>query len=467
MVGGTVRVLTSTTNITPEFHNITPDFKHTHNHTHTHRYGDDNNSNGNESNDDKVTATQMSLRVLRKDLYKPTAIALLSHHPCCDAMKKVLGVLYRISLSTSDHPLEHYIGHLLKSRTCRGHRSVNIDWNGAVTTFPPTRDWEGLPVTNFSWTLLFSALSVRNVLEVLRLMLLERKVVFISKHTHQMTVVAESIRNLMFPLNWHGVYIPVCPDVMRHLIRAPMSYVIGFDTNSIDIRDIPDDATLIDLDSDEVYPCVDVKARGPPLQGVHVEKCVNILRHEIETRCQVNPKHRSDERIHETGFVFRGSTAARGDGCLSVRVEPRESVIRGAVLQVMCAVLKGYEPCLEMAYNLNPTGRIEDMFALDRFVRGAEPSLRGFVKELMVTTPFIAFVENCSRASSESGSQFSRLFFDRCLQCFQANQLPATPDGAVGHVPDLKERLMLLQREPFENRDCVEPVVYVMLECDV
>ena len=28
----------------------------------------------------------------------------------------------------------------------------------------------------------------------------------------------------------------------------------------------------------------------------------------------------------------------------------------------------------------------------------------------------------------------------------------------VGHVPDLKERLIQLQREPFENRDRVEPV---------
>mgnify|MGYP007000303761 len=72
---------------------------------------------------------------------------------------------------------------------------------------------------------------------------------------------------------------------------------------------------VIDLDNDEVCPCVDEDARGPPLSGVHVEKCANILKHEVETRCQVN-RTRSDEHIHETGFVFRGSTAARGDGCL-------------------------------------------------------------------------------------------------------------------------------------------------------
>ena len=423
------------------------------------QYGGENKMSSKED-DDRVTATQMSLRVLRSELYKPTAIALLSHHPCCDAMKNVLGVLYRISLSTSDHPLEHYIGHLLNSRTCRGHRSVNVDWNGAVTTFPPTRDWEGLPVTNFSWTLLFSALSVGNVLEVLRLMLLEKKVVFISKHTHQITVVAESIRNLMFPLNLSRcVYIPVCPDVLRNYIRAPIAFVMGFNKSSIDIRDIPDDVFVIDLDNNDVYPCVDVEARGPPLCGVHVNKCANILKHEVETRCQVN-RRRSDEHIHETGFVFRGSTAARGDGCLSVRAEPRESVIRGAVLQVMCAILKGYEPCLNMAYNLEPTGLLEDMFDKKRFVQGSEPSLRNFISELVETSPFISFVEACSQASSEIGSQFSRLYFDRCLQCFQANQLPATPDGEVGHVPDLKERLVLLQREPFENRDRVEPVTY-------
>ena len=251
----------------------------------------------------------MSLRIDGSDLYKPTAIALLSHHPCCDAMKNVLGVLYRISLSTSDHPLEHYIGHLLNARTCKGHRSVNVDWNGAVSTFPPIRDWEGLPVTNFSWTLLFSALSVRNVLEVLRLMLLEKNCVSLETHTSNDCRCGEHTKSL-FPLNLSRcVYIPVCPDVLRNYIRAPIAFVMGFNKSSIDIRDIPDDVFLIDLDNDEVKQCVDEDARGPE-NGVHVEKCANILKHEVETRCQVN-RTRSDEHIHETGFVFQFHCCSR------------------------------------------------------------------------------------------------------------------------------------------------------------
>lgn len=61
----------------------------------------------------------------------------------------------------------------------------------------------------------FRALSIRNVVALFNLLLLERKIVVHSKSLSLVTRVCEALMAFLFPLQWDMVYVPVVPEALR------------------------------------------------------------------------------------------------------------------------------------------------------------------------------------------------------------------------------------------------------------
>ena len=58
-------------------------------------------------------------------------------------------------------------------------------------------------------------------------MLLEWKILLHSKHRSLLNQVAEYIRELMSPLDWKNVYVPVCPERVVSNYWSPNSILDG------------------------------------------------------------------------------------------------------------------------------------------------------------------------------------------------------------------------------------------------
>ena len=59
---------------------------------------------------------------------------------------------------------------------------------------------------------LMSCLDASNVLLVLNAMVLDSKLMFHSRHVHKLTASLEALCALLFPFDWHHVYVPITPD---------------------------------------------------------------------------------------------------------------------------------------------------------------------------------------------------------------------------------------------------------------
>lgn len=79
---------------------------------------------------------------------------------------------------------------------------------------------------------LFLLLSPDHILSLLRLILLENKVVFFSNYPTLIENVAHTVKRLLFPWKYAGSFIPLLPSSMLFAVQVPGSYLIGIETVS-------------------------------------------------------------------------------------------------------------------------------------------------------------------------------------------------------------------------------------------
>lgn len=68
---------------------------------------------------------------------------------------------------------------------------------------------------------LFRCLSAENVLLLFAAVLAERRILFVSARLKTLTLAAEAICSLLFPLFWRHIYIPV-----RHALLCGLLFLV-------------------------------------------------------------------------------------------------------------------------------------------------------------------------------------------------------------------------------------------------
>lgn len=162
-------------------------------------------------------------------VYAPKSICLLSFWPFYNCFKEFLTELYRIAMSASSpssaHPLpiESYLANLwecpLPVLPSIGVR-LNIGLASIVFAQPPRDDF---PLTDFSFDLVFRLLSFDTLVAVVEAVLAERKIILCSHHLSVLTPACETLRALIFPLQWEHAYIPVLPVAIQSIVSDGMS----------------------------------------------------------------------------------------------------------------------------------------------------------------------------------------------------------------------------------------------------
>ena len=99
---------------------------------------------------------------------------------------------------------------------------------------------------------LFRALSIPNIVVLLELALTESRIIFISSHTAMLHLASKAIMELLYPLTWAGVFIPVLPARLIQALEAPCPYIVGIERRYENIELPEDDFVLVDLDQDEI-----------------------------------------------------------------------------------------------------------------------------------------------------------------------------------------------------------------------
>lgn len=97
-------------------------------------------------------------------------------------------------------------------------------------------------------------MSLDHILTLFCCLIMEHKVLLVSSSYTTLTLVAETFKALLAPLEWCHVYVPVLPRKMLDHLQCPTPFLIGIHSSYAYKQDFPFaiDLTVIDLDSDSV-----------------------------------------------------------------------------------------------------------------------------------------------------------------------------------------------------------------------
>lgn len=99
--------------------------------------------------------------------------------------------------------------------------------------------------------ILFTVLSIDNIISVWEAMLLERKIFFLSKSKTILNRICLALTTLIYPFKWNHVFIPVLPLKCIGCADAFVPLIMGICFN-IKLNELPEDAFVVDLDNNKI-----------------------------------------------------------------------------------------------------------------------------------------------------------------------------------------------------------------------
>lgn len=173
---------------------------------------------------------------------------------------KLLDWLYRVRTSKQGRDrFESVLEALGQERTLEERLVVPLDGIDAIPGFD-----EAIPVSHLQQlprlkdtpavALLCKSLSTTNLLTIFASLLLERRILITSKTLANITGVIHGILDLMFPLSWAHVCIPIMSKDLLDYCYCPAPFIMGVHSSLVEIvRSGPIESHLfVDVDNDSV-----------------------------------------------------------------------------------------------------------------------------------------------------------------------------------------------------------------------
>lgn len=400
-------------------------------------------------------------------VYVPKVLCLLSTWPYLTAFREYLAQLYRLAVTTNvmTAPLERYIVNLCCEIPAPppGAYEIQLPILNSIIRFwaPPAK----LPIayTALPYNLLFECLDVDHILKVWTALLLERKVLLISSQNSILTVCAEILCSLLFPLRWSHLYVPLLPRMLCPMLDAPMPFLCGIvrenwlyakqfvgqnhdettvvvdlDCNTLEMlglgADLNDDSeTFVDpwpappsrkwakLQSAVTESAGDVfwKARGldeafvqEMLKKPHKRRFEHLRLTTANVECR-----RWDERLASMDHAFNLAYTPESPNLVDTETDSQEQqsqwdCTQEAFLRFNVALLKDYRRYLDVPDNSHSEGsNARPSFNRPAFLSGLKADNISFVSELCTTQHFDDFL---SRRMYSPGEP-DLVFFDQSI----------------------------------------------------
>lgn len=230
--------------------------------------------------EEEACGIEVSVDHQGKALYIPKVLCLLSTWPYLTAFREYLSQLYRLASATDvmTTPIERYIQNICQEIPAPppGAYQVEVSILDSTIRFwaPPAK----LPIAYVAlpYQTLFECLDVENVLLLWRAMVTERKVLLVSSQYSILTVCAEILCSLLFPMKWSHLYVPMLPRMLCPILDAPVPYLCGIvRENWMNAEQyVSVDTIVVDLDRNSVI----FGSQTPPLPPAPARKY-----HKLET----------------------------------------------------------------------------------------------------------------------------------------------------------------------------------------
>lgn len=111
------------------------------------------------------------------------------------------------------------------------------------------------------------------LLTLLKFALAESRIILLSSHTAMLHLACKALVELLYPLTWCGIFIPVLPARLIQALEAPCPYIVGIERRYEKVELPEDDFILVDLDQDEIESTI----RPTPMPRQQRRKLTSLL----------------------------------------------------------------------------------------------------------------------------------------------------------------------------------------------
>ena len=190
----------------------------------------------------KVKAIQKSLEQAEKlgfrdNVFVPYCICLISKYPYATEMKKCLQSIYTLIINNSENLndskenniLNDLIMHIINSVPIpdietRIHFYIPYFNEGIELKCPKLSD---LKIMNSTIPDLLKLFSIDNIITIFRLLIFEKKILFIDEDYTRLTNVTDNFISLLYPFQWMHTYIPIMSDQMLKYLETFLPFLNG------------------------------------------------------------------------------------------------------------------------------------------------------------------------------------------------------------------------------------------------
>ncbi|KAI5083987.1 hypothetical protein GOP47_0000156 [Adiantum capillus-veneris] len=269
--------------------------------------------------------------------YVDKCICIVSHAPCFQVCRETLEELHRVCFSSSgcSKLLWDIVGHVVLSVPLPspggGTVLFSIENHLLSIEVPSKAD---LPHADLSFQPLIQCLDVDNVIRLFTAVFLERHVLLRASKYSLLTLVAEAICHLLYPIKWQHVFIPVLFYGGVEYLDAPTPYMMGLHSSVEIIDQKLDGVAVVDLDRNIITLGEEMPSIPEPELGQLRADLVELL----------HPNLADMDRVQENAGVLRESRSLRGNKPWSTS---HDTELRLIFLKFFATILSGYRDFVE------------------------------------------------------------------------------------------------------------------------
>ncbi|XP_011864282.1 PREDICTED: DENN domain-containing protein 1A isoform X1 [Vollenhovia emeryi] len=189
----------------------------------------------------------------RHDPKTETALVVLSALPWHETFYKLLNHIASLTSNASGEDLCKFLENVHTCGVPVPGNSISIPLPNSTVNFicqsPKQFQLPSIP-ENRNLTEYYSAVDSHNMMMIFASMLYERRIIFISKRLSRLSACVQACNALIYPMIWQHIYIPVLPLSLIDYLLAPMPFLIGVPTLTLQKIPKSDLGEVVILDAD-------------------------------------------------------------------------------------------------------------------------------------------------------------------------------------------------------------------------
>ncbi|XP_043529242.1 DENN domain-containing protein 1A isoform X2 [Frieseomelitta varia] len=286
----------------------------------------------------------------RHDPKTDTALVILSALPWHEIFYKLLNNIATLMSNGTGEDLWKFLETVYKSPVPIPGSSISIPVPNSKVNFvcqsPKQFQLPSIP-ENRNLTEYYSAVDAHNMMIIFASMLYERRIIFTSKRLSRLSACVQACNALIYPMIWQHIYIPVLPLSLIDYLLAPMPFLIGVPTPTLQRVRKSDLGEVVILDAD-------VNTIESPFQDLES------LPQDVVTNLKK---------------ALRNRSALLGDG------------VSRAFLRALVQLTAGYRDALTLEQGQSIT------FNQNAFVESRPSSMQPFLRKMLELQIFQQFIE--------------------------------------------------------------------------